>query len=126
MLLFIYGTLKRGGRWHWKLNGQQFMGEAATVPEYMLHLNVNYPMIYWVGEGGVSVQGELWEVDARCLKQLDTLEMYPVVFDRQPIELTNGQFATVYIPRNQNPGDRPVVGAVWENTADVGGEQVTS
>jgi len=34
--IFVYGTLKRGGRNHHFMAGQQFVGEARTAPGYTL------------------------------------------------------------------------------------------
>ncbi len=34
--IFVYGTLKRGGRYAHYLNGQAFLGEAFTEPCYRM------------------------------------------------------------------------------------------
>ncbi len=73
-LVFVYGTLKRGGRNHRCLAGQQFLGEARTAPGYMLYSLGDYPGMVRSADTSHDVTGEVWEVDAACLAQLDELE----------------------------------------------------
>lgn len=72
--IFVYGTLKRGGRYSHYLNGQTFLGEAFTEPCYRMVDCGTYPGLYPVEKHGLSVQGEVWEVDAACRARLDLLE----------------------------------------------------
>lgn len=74
--LFIYGTLKRDRSQHHRLQGQRFVCEAATVPEFRLLKLGWYPGLAKVatpGEGR-AIEGEIWEVDAACLQALDAFE----------------------------------------------------
>ena len=72
-LIFVYGTLKRGGSNHGFLAGQEFLGSATTPPGYALYRLDGYPgMIPAVGAPGVV--GELWRVTDACLRELDILE----------------------------------------------------
>jgi gamma-glutamylaminecyclotransferase len=74
VLVFVYGTLKRGGSNHGFLRGQRFLGEAITGPGYRLFSLGEYPgMVYWEGDLG-HVNGEVWAVDEECLAYLDVLE----------------------------------------------------
>lgn len=74
MLLFIYGSLKRGFPLHIHMQRHKFIGEALTVPGYILYdlgwypgmkINGEYCRsqgdVVWVPQG--QVKGELWEVD---------------------------------------------------------------
>lgn len=73
-LVFVYGTLKRGGSNHALLAGQAFMGEAETLPGHALYDLGGYPgMVELDGSEG-RVTGEVWSVDSRCLEALDRLE----------------------------------------------------
>ncbi len=72
--VFVYGTLKRGGRNHHYLAGQQFLGPARTPPGFTLHLIGDYPGMVRAPADTAGVTGELWAVDAACLKKLDELE----------------------------------------------------
>src|SRR6185369_8713827 len=40
--LFVYGSLKRGGRHHDELEGATFVGEASTLPGYRLEVLGEY------------------------------------------------------------------------------------
>jgi gamma-glutamylaminecyclotransferase len=72
-LVFVYGTLKRGGSNHFHLAGQEFSGEAETGPGYVLYELGGYPGMV-VGAGGPGIRGEVWSVDDECLARLDVLE----------------------------------------------------
>ena len=72
--IFVYGTLRRGGRFAHFMAGQEFLGEAWTEPAYRMVDVGTYPGMIRVGEGGVSVRGEVWKVDDECRARLDELE----------------------------------------------------
>lgn len=72
--VFVYGTLKRGLTNHGHMAGQRFLGEARTAPRYRMVDCGGYPGMFAVAEGGLSILGEVWEVDAACRHRLDLLE----------------------------------------------------
>ena len=72
--VFVYGTLKRDGRNHRFLAGQQFLGAACTPPGFTLFSLGKYPGMMRAPDDTAGVTGELWAVDDACLKQLDELE----------------------------------------------------
>jgi gamma-glutamylaminecyclotransferase len=74
MRIFVYGTLKRGLSNHGWMAGQQFIREARTTPAYRMVDSGGYPGMFAVEHGGVSIQGEIWEVDEPGRKKLDVLE----------------------------------------------------
>lgn len=72
-LIFVYGSLKRGYALHHLLEGQAFRGSATTCPLYRLFDLGSYPgLVDW--PEGLSVQGEVYAVNAECLKRLDEAE----------------------------------------------------
>lgn len=73
-LIFVYGTLKRGGLNHHFLSGQKFVGEANTVPGFRLYDLGGYPGMVTRPDDTEGITGEVWEVDADALVQLDALE----------------------------------------------------
>jgi len=73
-LVFVYGTLKRGGENHRALAGQRFIGEARTEARFRLHLLDGYPGMVAAPVDGLSIEGEVWEVDGPGLERLDELE----------------------------------------------------
>lgn len=74
MLIFVYGTLKRGHANHGYLSGQTFIDLATTEPRYRLYDLGGYPGMVLHANHGTSIHGEVWEIDDACLKQLDELE----------------------------------------------------
>jgi gamma-glutamylcyclotransferase (GGCT)/AIG2-like uncharacterized protein YtfP len=73
MRLFIYGTLKRGCYNHYHMAGQRFIGTARTAPRYRLYNLGGYPGMVLASDG-LSIEGEVWEIDEACRVQLDVLE----------------------------------------------------
>jgi len=78
--LFVYGSLKRGGRHHDELTGATFLGEAETGPGYRLEPLGEYLAMVAadVVEGALAaaatVSGELFEVPQSKLPDLDAFE----------------------------------------------------
>ncbi len=106
--VFVYGTLKRGGENHRLLAGQRLLGEARTEPGFRLFLLDGYPGMVAAAAGGVSVEGELWEVDAACLARLDELEgTAEGLYARVPVRLLPphaGDRAETYLYRRSVEG----------------------
>lgn len=73
-LLFVYGTLKRGGENQRHLEGQEFLGPARTAAGYRLYHLHGYPGMIAEAGSPNTVAGELWAVDDVCLRELDRLE----------------------------------------------------
>jgi gamma-glutamylcyclotransferase (GGCT)/AIG2-like uncharacterized protein YtfP len=73
MHLFVYGTLKRGESRHRFLAGQTFVAPARTRPLYRLHDLGDFPGLV-ESAVGLTIEGELWEVDEACLLRLDRIE----------------------------------------------------
>jgi gamma-glutamylcyclotransferase (GGCT)/AIG2-like uncharacterized protein YtfP len=72
--IFVYGTLKRGLSNSHFMAGQTFVGEAQTQPVYRLVDLGEYPGMIPVESEGLSIKGEIWEVDELCKAALDVLE----------------------------------------------------
>jgi gamma-glutamylaminecyclotransferase len=83
--LFVYGTLKRGGRSQEHLAGQEFLGEAQTLPKYRLYDCGWHPALVADARQGVAVRGELYRVDEATLARLDEYEGVPGLFIRAEI-----------------------------------------
>jgi gamma-glutamylcyclotransferase (GGCT)/AIG2-like uncharacterized protein YtfP len=71
--LFVYGTLKRGHSRARLLHGQRFLGHGRTRPNYACTLG-SYPGLVRDDQDGLAIEGEVWDVDASCLKKLDEVE----------------------------------------------------
>ncbi len=116
-LVFVYGTLKRGGSNHGWLDGQTYVGDARTVPGFRLYVVADYPGLVATPEDQVGVTGEVWSVDTAALARLDELEgVAEKLYRRAPLPLL-APFAeqTVegyYYLRNIR-GRRPWLDGIW-------------
>lgn len=113
--VFVYGTLKRGGRNHPFLAGQQFLGEARTPPGFTLFSLGEYPgMVHRDDDDGVT--GEVWAVDAVCLKHLDELEgVDEGLYERVTIKLAPpfaDEPVETYLYLRSLAG-KPAIGSTW-------------
>jgi len=110
-ILFVYGTLKRGGRGNRWLATQRFVSEAVTEPKYRLYDLGTYPGLVKDESTGLAVKGELWEVDDACLAELDDYEYAPDLYSRERIRVqgTDGPVETFLynkpIPAAARSGD---------------------
>jgi gamma-glutamylcyclotransferase (GGCT)/AIG2-like uncharacterized protein YtfP len=73
--LFVNGTLMRGDILHSNLEGARFISEARTAPRYRLFSigDVHPGMVEAQGDG-VSVAGEIYELDLEHLERLMAAE----------------------------------------------------
>ena len=95
--VFVYGSLRRGGRAHALLAEGRFLGVTESVPGYtMLDLGA-YPALV---PGEDAIVGELYEASPGLIRRLDAYEGVPDLFVREKIALADGTEAWVYIFRN--------------------------
>lgn len=88
--IFVYGTLKQKQYFHDRyLGGEKsnFLGDAIASPDYSLYIDGLPHMIKEPSDTGVK--GELYEVDAVVLAELDALEGHPEIYHREIIEITD-------------------------------------
>jgi gamma-glutamylcyclotransferase (GGCT)/AIG2-like uncharacterized protein YtfP len=88
--LFVNGTLMRGDVLHRNLDGARFLSEARTAPRYRVYSigDVHPGMIEARGEG-VSVSGELYELDLEHLERVIASE--PPGLGIRVVELEGGE-----------------------------------
>jgi gamma-glutamylcyclotransferase (GGCT)/AIG2-like uncharacterized protein YtfP len=91
-LLFVYGTLKRGGSNHHWLQGAGWRGRARLAG-HRLHNLGDYPMAV---PGRGVVHGEVYAVDDAALARLDRLEDVPNEYQRRICPLEDGRQGWVY------------------------------
>jgi len=118
-LLFVYGTLKRGGLRHGPLARQVFRGEARTRPLYALYHVGAYPGLKPRPDGGQAVRGELYEVGRSLLPWLDREEGAPDLFALAPVEVEGVEGpAWAYYYQGDVTGRPLVESGVWDNHQD--------
>jgi gamma-glutamylcyclotransferase (GGCT)/AIG2-like uncharacterized protein YtfP len=116
-LVFVYGTLKRGGSNHHHLAGQEFVAPARTGPGYRLYQLGEYPGLVASPGATAAITGEVWSVDDACLAALDRLEgTAEGLYARVPVAL-EGSFnpgavqAYLYL---RDVGGRTECGPTWK------------
>jgi gamma-glutamylcyclotransferase (GGCT)/AIG2-like uncharacterized protein YtfP len=115
-LLFVYGTLKRGGSNHRQLAGEIFIGEARTVAGYRLFALEGYPGMVPLAEDREGVVGEVWSVKPDALARLDRFEgVDEGLYRREPVPLLP-PFATRVVHTYfyaRTVAGRTDLGSVW-------------
>jgi gamma-glutamylaminecyclotransferase len=85
--IFVYGTLKRGGENHDRLQGRP-LGPARTAPGYRLYLLDEYPGLVLDPADQAGIRGEVWVVDDPALQALDAFEgVHEGLYERVPVSL---------------------------------------
>ncbi len=96
MQFFICGSALRGQPDHGNLSGARFVREARTKPIYRLHsVDDQHPGIYEVGEGGVSIAGEVYEMSDEQHAHLLATE--PPNLYESPVQLDDGSSVNAMI-----------------------------
>jgi gamma-glutamylcyclotransferase (GGCT)/AIG2-like uncharacterized protein YtfP len=112
-LVFVYGTLRRNEVNHHLLEEARYCGTCETPPHYKMVSLGAYPGV--VKGGGTSIEGEVYEVNARQMADLDRLEGYPQAYGREVIVTPWGK-AWIYLYRG-NLRDRAVIpSGIWRDT----------
>jgi gamma-glutamylcyclotransferase (GGCT)/AIG2-like uncharacterized protein YtfP len=70
-LVFVYGTLRRGGSNHFRMDGAEFVSNGRIVGK--LYRIDWYPGLV-LDESGDDIFGEVYAVDAEMLGNLDSFE----------------------------------------------------
>jgi len=114
--IFVYGTLKVGGRAHDLLerHDSQFLGEVITDPRFHLYNLGWFPGMVMDGDLEGGVHGELYEVTESCLEAMDQYEGAPHLFRRDEITLADGSMSLAYLYAQKFSDCPRVVGGVWE------------
>lgn len=113
ILVFVYGSLKRGFSNHSHLSGSVYLGDFSTAAVYTMYDYGDYPAV--VQHGTTSIVGEVYQISHEVLTALDELEDYPLFYDRIRIATDFG-LAWVYVVRKVVPGAIVVDGGVWTFT----------
>src|SRR5262245_45341898 len=93
--VFVYGSLMSGLHNHRLLEAARFLGPDRTRPAFELQDLGAFPAM--VVGGTTSVVGEVWEVDAAMLAELDHLEGHPRWYRRVRTVLASRRHADTYV-----------------------------
>ncbi|MGL5135585.1 MAG: allophanate hydrolase-related protein [Planktothrix sp.] len=95
--IFICGSALQGQPDHKNLGEAKLIKSAKTLPLYRLHAADNgwHPAIYEIGEGGISIPGEVYEISHAQYEHLlinEPPNMYP-----GDIKLEDGEVLTAML-----------------------------
>lgn len=108
--VFVYGTLRTGEANHHLLKGCRFVGEWTSLPAYTLHDLGEYPGA--MAGGHTRLRGEVYEIGAQALDELDRLEECPVHYRRERIATAFGP-AWIYLLNHAPATMAPIPGGDW-------------
>jgi gamma-glutamylaminecyclotransferase len=94
-LLFVYGTLMRDEANAPFLEGCRFLGPVLTEPAFTLFDLGDCPAM--LPGGATAVAGELYEVDAETMADLDAFEGTPYQYLRRAIRLADGRVVEAFL-----------------------------
>jgi len=117
-VLFVYGSLKRGAENHRWLKEQHFLANAQTGPGYRMYELDGYPGMLRDGGSADYVTGEIWDVTAAALLELDAFEGVDIgLYRRETVVLApphNVLTAEAYIFAGAVVG-RKLLGHTWSD-----------
>ena len=97
--LFVNGGGMRGGNVHYSIEGLPFLGEARTAPRYrFFSIRDEFPGLWPVAEGGVSVPGELYDVPLDVIRDR-FIPAEPPELELSVIEMEDGSSAVAVVLR---------------------------
>ena len=116
-LLFVYGTLRRGGSHHDLLGGAEWLGTWVSGTHYRMLDMGPYPALVM---GDEAVAGEVYRIESDMLMALDAYEDCPGDYHRERVDTTYGA-AWVYLWDRPLPAVPVVHGGDWLRHLDCRG-----
>ena len=94
--IFVYGTLKKGGRLHHRVSESKFICTTQTNESnfVMSGFGFSFPVVSIKPKDGLAILGELYEVNDECLAVLDQIERG---YTRRTVSLDSGDEAFIYL-----------------------------
>ena len=84
-LVFVYGSLMKGGGHHHIISEQLFLGRAVSKYHYTMSARF-HPFVADIKEHGCSkIHGELYSVNDKVFKAIDKLENHPDYYNRKQV-----------------------------------------
>jgi gamma-glutamylcyclotransferase (GGCT)/AIG2-like uncharacterized protein YtfP len=110
VMVFVYGTLKRGHGNNYLLDGAEFVGEAASVGACYRVLDGGFPRAFDARDDGHPIFGEVFAVDLKTLRNLDRLEGHPRWYRRRRrrFRFADGRKVAAWVYVMQPGRDDPV------------------
>lgn len=108
--MFLNGTAMSGQRDHAAVAGATFLGPAHTAPLYrFIAVRDEFPGLFRVAEGGVAIEGELYELSEQMLHG-SLMPSEPRELELGEVELDSGEVVNAMLlrPRQLDPADKVV------------------
>lgn len=118
--IFVYGTLKRGGRLHHNLSPKKHNNSRFVCEDTVS--NCNLYMIQWypgVDDGDGIVTGEVYEIDDPMLAQMDELEDEGILYRRTLKTTQTGLDVWIYMYLGDVDPTTIVVSGIFDVEASV-------
>ena len=120
MLLFAYGTLKQGGKYHCYLEEAELVEEQATAKGILYDTGMGYPAMVLSDAG--RIEGEVYDIPEVLWPALDYLEDYSGnpetdLYDKVMIEVTSGNRSLetiVYIAKDEKLLKEQIKTGKWD------------
>jgi len=89
MIVFVYGSLKKGKKLHNYLENANFLGNAITCNKYPMIVSKSgwYPYLIEKKGIGYKIKGEVYKISLNLIKILDRLEEVPYYYYRKQISV---------------------------------------
>jgi gamma-glutamylaminecyclotransferase len=106
MLLFVYGSLRKGLPNHPLLSDASYIGTYTTRDTYYMAglKSQAYPYVteepLHASLQPTQITGELYDLPESLLQTLDALEGHPDEYMRKPVDLSDGTQAEMYVLQN--------------------------
>eukprot|EP00003_Mantamonas_plastica_P025479 TRINITY_DN5002_c0_g2_i1.p1 TRINITY_DN5002_c0_g2~~TRINITY_DN5002_c0_g2_i1.p1 ORF type:complete len:161 (+),score=54.19 TRINITY_DN5002_c0_g2_i1:1-483(+) len=114
ILMFTYGTLRKGFHNHHYLEGAEYIGAATTAEQYSMYTNhadesrgsKGIPFVN-PEEKKICIRGDVYCISEKMLKRIDGLEGHPNWYWREeiPVLMDGGEEKTAWIYFNRIKGN---------------------
>lgn len=94
MLLFVYGTLKKGFGANDLLQPATLVAEDVPIRGFSMYSNGSFPMVVKSRNPKDTVYGEIWEIHENTLRRLDSYEGHPHLFVRDYLPSDQIEFSS--------------------------------
>ena len=111
MLMFVYGTLRRGECRNSVMDAGQFVGKGLLRGFAMLDLGAFPGIVPSTGDG--VVVGEVYEVGDALVRRLDKIEGVPHLYTRDGAVLDDGRHVEMYVLRRDAHGCPVIRSGDW-------------
>ncbi len=103
MLIFVYGTLKKGFINHRVIKEASFKETVTTSDKFVISVDGTYgfPYLLEYNNKGKYIQGEIYEIDESLECELDYFEGVPDLYVKKDINISGYDNVTAYFSNSE-------------------------